>query len=211
MPARVGKTADPTAADTAVSGVTAAGWGEGIRRICAHGRGICIVLGACLGFLGATVAIYHADLVLGLVLVLAGCAAVLALASAAMSFANLQRVAKGVSPHGAAGAESADAARVERIPDDSTLSSMIDELAIDNQLTPREREVLMLLVRGRDVRHISDALFVSVNTVRTHVQNVYTKLGVHSRQELIDFVEDCRSDMASSEAENEVFETLALA
>lgn len=69
------------------------------------------------------------------------------------------------------------------------LSRAIALIAVDRQLTTREREVLIFLVRGRDVRHISNTLMVSVNTVRTHIQNIYNKLGVHSRQELIDYVE----------------------
>ena len=50
-------------------------------------------------------------------------------------------------------------------------------------LTSREREVLVCLTRGRSTREISDELHVSVNTVRTHTQNILTKLGVHSKLE----------------------------
>ncbi|HEX2024936.1 MAG TPA: response regulator transcription factor [Actinomycetota bacterium] len=49
------------------------------------------------------------------------------------------------------------------------------------QLTPREREVLALLVEGSDNAHIARELSVSANTVRTHVQSILTKLGVRSR------------------------------
>jgi DNA-binding NarL/FixJ family response regulator len=49
------------------------------------------------------------------------------------------------------------------------------------QLTPREREVLALLVEGSDNAHIASRLNVSANTVRTHVQSILTKLGVRSR------------------------------
>lgn len=56
-------------------------------------------------------------------------------------------------------------------------------------LTPREAEVLELLGRGRDVGAIAEMLGVSRNTVRTHVQRLYTDLGVHTRQELIDLLE----------------------
>jgi two-component system nitrate/nitrite response regulator NarL len=50
-----------------------------------------------------------------------------------------------------------------------------------SQLTPREREVLALLVEGSDNAHIARQLGVSANTVRTHVQSILTKLGVRSR------------------------------
>jgi DNA-binding NarL/FixJ family response regulator len=49
------------------------------------------------------------------------------------------------------------------------------------QLTPREKEVLALLVGGKDNAEIARNLEVSANTVRTHVQSILTKLGVRSR------------------------------
>jgi len=52
-----------------------------------------------------------------------------------------------------------------------------------SQLTPREREVLGLLVEGADGRTIAARLGISRNTVRTHVQSILTKLQVHSRLE----------------------------
>jgi DNA-binding NarL/FixJ family response regulator len=48
-------------------------------------------------------------------------------------------------------------------------------------LTAREREVLTLLVEGLDNAEIAKRLDVSANTIRTHVQNILTKLGVRSR------------------------------
>jgi two-component system nitrate/nitrite response regulator NarL len=50
-------------------------------------------------------------------------------------------------------------------------------------LTPRELEVLALLVQGRRSAEIAEALSIGLNTVRTHVQNILTKLHVHSRLE----------------------------
>src|SRR5713101_1211249 len=48
-------------------------------------------------------------------------------------------------------------------------------------LSPQEMRVLRLLVQHRSNADIADALVVSVNTVRTHVQSIYRKLGVHTR------------------------------
>ena len=50
-------------------------------------------------------------------------------------------------------------------------------------LTRREREVLLLVCKGADSRSIAEALVISPETARTHVQNVLSKLGVHSRLE----------------------------
>jgi DNA-binding NarL/FixJ family response regulator len=48
-------------------------------------------------------------------------------------------------------------------------------------LTAREREVLGLLAEGLTTREIADALFISNNTARNHVQRLIAKLGAHSR------------------------------
>jgi DNA-binding NarL/FixJ family response regulator len=49
------------------------------------------------------------------------------------------------------------------------------------ELTSREREIATLAAAGSSNREIADALTVSVRTVETHLQRVYTKLGVSSR------------------------------
>jgi DNA-binding NarL/FixJ family response regulator len=50
-------------------------------------------------------------------------------------------------------------------------------------LTSREREVLVQMVDGDSTRQIADSLAITQATVRTHVQNVLVKMGVHSRLE----------------------------
>jgi DNA-binding NarL/FixJ family response regulator len=55
------------------------------------------------------------------------------------------------------------------------------------QLTPREREVLVLLAEGAASKEIAARLGVSANTVRTHIQSILTKLQVHSRLEAAAF------------------------
>jgi two-component system, NarL family, nitrate/nitrite response regulator NarL len=54
-------------------------------------------------------------------------------------------------------------------------------------LTPREREVLALLADGASGSDIALEMSISVNTVRTHVQSILTKLQVHSRLEAATF------------------------
>ena len=53
-------------------------------------------------------------------------------------------------------------------------------------LTEREREVFGLLAHGRNGRYIMDHLVISRNTAKSHIKHIYSKLGVHSHQELID-------------------------
>jgi DNA-binding NarL/FixJ family response regulator len=55
------------------------------------------------------------------------------------------------------------------------------------RLSPREREVLALLSRGWDNARIGRDLFISQHTVRTHIQNILEKLGMHSKLEAATF------------------------
>ena len=52
-------------------------------------------------------------------------------------------------------------------------------------LTPREEAVVRLVLRGSTTREISRALFISEYTVQRHLQNVFEKMGVKSRTELL--------------------------
>ena len=63
------------------------------------------------------------------------------------------------------------------------------DLARQHDLTRRETDVLRLLAQGRDAGTIEQALGLSRNTVKGYTKTLYAKLGVHSKQELIDLVE----------------------
>ena len=52
-------------------------------------------------------------------------------------------------------------------------------------LTVREQEVLQLILSGKSNREISEALFISENTVKTHARSIFSKYDVSSRAELI--------------------------
>ena len=66
------------------------------------------------------------------------------------------------------------------------------ELARANSLTAREAEVFELLVRGHSKTRIAETFLISENTVRGHAKHIYAKLGVHSKQEMLDLVEGAR-------------------
>jgi DNA-binding NarL/FixJ family response regulator len=55
------------------------------------------------------------------------------------------------------------------------------------QLTRREREVLMALSEGLSNKQIAERLYMSVDTERTHMMNILNKLGVHSRLQALLF------------------------
>ena len=55
-------------------------------------------------------------------------------------------------------------------------------------LTSREQELLQLLAQGLRYKEIADKLYLSTDTVRTHIRNIYRKLEVQSRTEAINKV-----------------------
>lgn len=56
-------------------------------------------------------------------------------------------------------------------------------------LSARETEVFMLLAKGRGIEHIQKKLCISGHTVKTHTYNIYRKMGIGSREELLDAIE----------------------
>lgn len=58
------------------------------------------------------------------------------------------------------------------------------------ELTPREREIFLLLAQNYRAPYIAEKLVVSQSTVKTHMRNLYAKLGVHSQAELLLLVDE---------------------
>ena len=57
-------------------------------------------------------------------------------------------------------------------------------------LSPREREILEMLVAGRSPKRVSEKLFISESTAKSHCYHIYQKMGIHSQQDLIDLFEE---------------------
>lgn len=70
------------------------------------------------------------------------------------------------------------------------LDIRLDALKHRYFLTDREIEVVALLARGRSKTAIGAKLYLSENTVKTYVKNAYAKLNVHSKQELLDRIDE---------------------
>ncbi len=66
-----------------------------------------------------------------------------------------------------------------------SLERRCDQIAERCRLTNREREVLGYLAQGHSAVYVSEVLLISPNTARTHVHNIYRKLGVASREEVL--------------------------
>ena len=60
-----------------------------------------------------------------------------------------------------------------------------DTPAKDYNLTAQEKKILQLLVQGKSYKMIASELFVAMDTVKTHVSNIYAKLHVHSGTEAV--------------------------
>lgn len=68
------------------------------------------------------------------------------------------------------------------------LDAALDALCEGRGITPREREVLAYTAQGYTMKATAEKLVISLDTVRTHSKSIFRKLGVHSKQEVIDFV-----------------------
>lgn len=78
-------------------------------------------------------------------------------------------------------------------PPENDQESVCAKAARAYRLTPREAEVLSLLASGRNAESIGKILVVSSETAKTHTKHIYSKMGVHSRQELLDKLDDFTS------------------
>lgn len=63
-----------------------------------------------------------------------------------------------------------------------------EHLCDEYSISPREREVISLLLEGKNTRTITDLLAISYNTLKTHLRNIYNKTGTGSQTELILFI-----------------------
>jgi ATP/maltotriose-dependent transcriptional regulator MalT len=52
-------------------------------------------------------------------------------------------------------------------------------------ITPRDQEIIGLILQGCRNQEIADQLFISLTTVKTHLRNIYGKLGINNRYKLI--------------------------
>ncbi len=71
---------------------------------------------------------------------------------------------------------------------ESKQNSEIDKLSTYGNLSEREKQVASLLLQGKTYKRIAAELFISENTVKYYVKNVYSKFNIQSRTELIDIV-----------------------
>lgn len=75
-------------------------------------------------------------------------------------------------------------------PPSATLDARCDYVRQHFGLTERETDMVRLLAHGRSKTSISKELFISENTVKSYTRNVYSKLNIHSKQQLLDILDN---------------------
>ena len=75
-------------------------------------------------------------------------------------------------------------------PSGETVEERCDRLVRVGSLSRRESDVLRLVAKGRSAPRICEELHLAMNTVNTHTSHIYQKLKIHSRQELLDLLEN---------------------
>lgn len=79
-------------------------------------------------------------------------------------------------------------------PSEQNPTEHIEEILCSRtSLTAREREICLLILKGRSATYIADELVLSVNTIKSYIKSIYAKTNVHSKQELIDLVESWKA------------------
>jgi len=83
-----------------------------------------------------------------------------------------------------------------------TIDRSVRTLAAEYGLTARETEMAVLLGRGHTLPHIAHELFISLDTARAHAKNIYRKLSIHKRQQLLDLIDGASSRSPEAPSEN---------
>jgi DNA-binding CsgD family transcriptional regulator len=115
-------------------------------------------------------------------------------ASAKDSPASREEIVTLLAPRAAAttSATSHDVQRVESLALAAQLLATGDRPSVGGipllPLSPRERQVVLRLLGHRSLSHVANDLKISIHTARNHLKRIYQKLGVHSHEELVDYL-----------------------
>lgn len=90
--------------------------------------------------------------------------------------------------------------RVDCLPENK--ESQVDSMPIHSLISERESAVLNLVIKGNTNPVIASHLFISVNTVKNHLKNIYKKMGVSSRTQAVAKYLETSNETHSTEANN---------
>lgn len=138
------------------------------------------VLGVLLGgLIGSTIAPSGAS---------GNTASILALAVVCISLAILPPLHKHLSSLLKNHAFLNELSGMSQTEQNDTVNTAVDYFAFSVQLTDRESEIAALLLKGRTYKMIACELYLSENTVKTHIKNIYSKFSIKSRMELVNLM-----------------------
>lgn len=72
-----------------------------------------------------------------------------------------------------------------------------EQFARQSNLTPREKQIMLLLIDGRNNPYIRENLNISNNTLKTHLRNIYSKLSINDRQQLLDLYNNYKESLSN--------------
>ncbi len=149
-------------------------------------------VGMFLGQLCVVLAENAGGLLQGNISALSGLLVFILLVTYVLTMTN--HVASSSEPHPfAAGKEMPDQG-LSSIPSEAAFDQRCRSLAERSGISERACEVMILYAKGRSKSRIEQELYISQSTVSFHLRNIYQKLGIHSRQELIDAIEAASLD-----------------
>ena len=70
------------------------------------------------------------------------------------------------------------------------LGSKLEKLLSTYHISPRETDILKLMLQGKNNKEIQEELFISYHTVKNHVYNIFQKLGISNRYQLLTLVNE---------------------
>ncbi len=76
---------------------------------------------------------------------------------------------------------------VQTLSSKGNIQPHLDNICLEYGISGREKEIILLMIRGKTNKEIEDELFISINTVKNHVYNIFKKLKIKSRHQLIRF------------------------
>lgn len=79
---------------------------------------------------------------------------------------------------------------VKAVPEDVKLSFNLEQKCKSYNLTNREIEIVKLVLKGTKYKEIAKTLFIADKTVATHIQNIFEKIGVSNKVEMINKLSD---------------------
>jgi DNA-binding CsgD family transcriptional regulator len=82
--------------------------------------------------------------------------------------------------------------RIERLARKIRFESAFGQFCAKYNISDREKEIILLVLSGCSNKKIEDKLFISVHTVKNHIYNIYQKLDINNRAQLVALFKNLR-------------------